>query len=435
MDFPVYISALDEVFEEMVSRRDAQSLFEVIARKVKDIFSADGVAMGMWVDEKWVIVASAGLAQEVARQVSAINKEDGLFRTGLSERLEIFQTLAMEQDAACMNDPLVRALGGGSLVSAPLMIAGENIGTLDLWRSEGGLLSQEELKALGSFAAMAAVAAHSLEDFKQLTEGLKNVQAAFHAAKILDKRKGDFLSHLSHELRSPMVIIRGWLELILRGQYGDLSPKQRHGLKVSLRNIDKLVTLVDNLKAVSKMRSLDVALHLQPVLVRQLLSECLREVHPQAKERGVILQSEVHLDPETISELDYAMMRDALAEVLKNAILHSRQGGHVHVWASMASGKGDGIGAGLRMWAEQRQISWRDLIVVSVADEGPGIPEEVKNRLFLQLLEMEDHHGEPLKGLGMVKEYLNLHEGDVFLESLPNSGTTVLLAWPLVQPS
>ncbi len=427
-----YIDAIHEVMAELISRRDARSLFEVIARKVRELFPADATAVGMWVDGRWIIIASSGLPPEVVLEVSGkITQEESLSGRILTTGAPV-QVMDVFQDPGFRFKDLAKKLDFQAFVGVPMTIAEEVIGTVELWQKTPQPLDAQSLSLLESFAAMGAVAAKSLEDFKQISEGLESAKAAFDAARILDRRRGDFLSHLSHELRSPMVMIQGWLELILRGQYGELTPKQKHGLQVALRNTDKLVTLVDNVKSAGRLTTTTVALRRQPVLVSALLSEALKEVHPLAREHAVTLNAEVDLEPDTLGEMDHDKVLQSVVEVLSNAITHSPRSGSVRLWAAMAAGRGDKVGAGLRVWADQRQVNWSDLLVVSVHDDGPGIGNDVRDRLQLRFYtDAANGNGTGLKGLPLVKETMNLHEGDLFIEAPRGEGTLVRLAWPL----
>ena len=429
-----YIDAIQDMFEELVSRRDARSFFEHIARRVKELFGADGVAVGMWVDGRWVVIASAGVAAELVREMSGKIAEGESLSGRIQRTAQPLQVGNVLLEESFRFKEAAQRHGLFSFVGAPMIIAGKVIGTVELYQSTPRVMDDETLRLLGSFASMAAVAARSLEDFKQLTDGLKSAEAAFEAARLHDRRKGDFLSHLSHELRSPMVMIRGWLELILRGQFGPLSAKQRHGLEVALRNTDKLVELVDNLKAISRMSSPGFHLNPQPVLVSQLVAEALKAAHPRAQDRQVTLRSTIDLEPDTTGEMDKDRLLMALGEVLGNAVAHARQGGLVKVSVSMAAGHGATLGAGVRMWADQRQADWADLVMISVTDDGVGFGLEIKEVLHDRFLKHQDTPDTPLTGLAMVREVLNLHGGELFLENAREGGGLCRLVLPLSPP-
>jgi PAS domain S-box-containing protein len=229
----------------------------------------------------------------------------------------------------------------------------------------------------------------------------------------LDTMKSDLIGNVSHELQTPLVSIRGYTEMILKERLGPISEEQRKGLGLSLKNIDRLIAMIDNLLAFSRtdpgLRDLRVsAFDLRP-LVDESIALLAEKI--EAKK----LQVDVRIEG-----TGYAIRgdRDKILQVflnlLSNAVNFGRDSGRITVTEGTAE-KGH--------------------VAVSVEDDGVGIPEGALGRIFERHFQVRRGPGEPTTGSGIglaiVRDILRLHGCTVDVESEEGRGTRFTFTLPL----
>ncbi|HJV23395.1 MAG TPA: PAS domain S-box protein [Holophagaceae bacterium] len=223
--------------------------------------------------------------------------------------------------------------------------------------------------------------------------------------------KDDFVSLVSHELRTPLTSIRGGVSLALSGALGPIPEKVGEVLRISETNCQRLTRLVNDILDIQRIERGQLDLHLRDLALGPLVEQALRENRPFAERHGVPLTLQdaapglvLHTDPDRITQI--------LVNLISNAVKFSPEGSPVllSIWAA------DG-GA------------W-----VSVADRGPGIPEEFQPRIYEKFTQAgetntREQQGSGL-GLSIVKALVELLRGRIAFESSPGIGTTFRVWFP-----
>jgi PAS domain S-box-containing protein len=183
-----------------------------------------------------------------------------------------------------------------------------------------------------------------------------NLERARQAAEAASAAKNEFLSRMSHELRTPLNAILGFAQILEQELVLD---EQRDSVSQILRGGRHLVGLINDILDISRIEGGRLALTLEPVELAGAVGEVIDLMRPFAAERGVSL-GEV-LVPEVAGvRADRQRLKQALVNLLSNAVKYNREGGRVRVTCSRRDG------------------GWR----VAVTDEGEGIPERMRERLF-----------------------------------------------------
>lgn len=230
-----------------------------------------------------------------------------------------------------------------------------------------------------------------------------DAELAREVAESASRAKSDFLSALSHELRTPLQAITGFTELL--GTL-DLTPERR---AAALQHIGgasaHILALVDDVLDIAAIEAGALPLHRAAVDLGGLVGEVVDLLRPLAEERGVRLDGS---SAQGTVLADLRRLRQVLINLVTNGVRYNHPGGWVRV--------GTGPGA------------------VRVADSGPGIPDELVERLFVPFDRLGADTGpEPGAGLGMVlaRGLTEAMGGSLRVQSAPGRGTTVLVSLPV----
>jgi PAS domain S-box-containing protein len=225
-----------------------------------------------------------------------------------------------------------------------------------------------------------------------------------------------FVATVSHELRTPLTSILSFLELI-RAEADGLGPEGLHFLDIIQRNANRLLRLVGDLLLLSRIESGMSPPDLVPVSLPELAADAVRNAAPAATSYGVTLVAEAGDGPDLPG--DHLGLTQVLDNLIANAVKFSHPGDTVHVRASWADGQ------------------WQ----IDVTDQGIGIPPDEMDRLFQRFVRASNARtsGRPGTGLGLsvVKAIVELHRGQVTVDSALEQGTTfsIFLPAPVARPA
>ncbi|MCW5875494.1 MAG: PAS domain-containing protein [Anaerolineales bacterium] len=226
--------------------------------------------------------------------------------------------------------------------------------------------------------------------------------------KELDKLKGDFVNTVSHDLRSPLTAILGYVELIERS--GEVNPQQAEFIQRVKVSVHATTGLIDDLLNLSRVEVGRLDEH-TAVDVRQLVSDVVRAVEPLAQERGlkVDLETAASLPAVVGSRTQLHQLADNL---VGNALKYTPPGGRVRV----------------------RLREKGDQLILQVADNGPGIPLDEQSRVFDKFYRASNTQAElPGTGLGLaiVKTVVENHGGRIWVDSKPGEGSVFTVVLPV----
>jgi signal transduction histidine kinase len=227
----------------------------------------------------------------------------------------------------------------------------------------------------------------------------------------LDRLKSEFLTVVSHELQTPLTAIKGALELVLDDDTGQLSRVQRRFLETIDRNSTRLIGLVGDLLDLSRLEAGRVELEPQPLDTPSLVRGALAAVSNLFEARGTDLRVDV---PESVPPIlgDRRRVEQILTNLLANAAKYTPAGGIVEVAAYSVNGH----------------------VSLSVADNGPGVPEAERDIVFDKFYRGRNaqQRGEAGSGLGLaiVKSLVDLHGGSVRIEDSVPRGARFVVELP-----
>lgn len=250
------------------------------------------------------------------------------------------------------------------------------------------------------------VAFADVTDAKRYERALIERNEALVAA---DKLKSQFISHVSYELRTPLTNIIGFSELLDSPRTGALNDKQREYLNDVSASSKTLLAIIDDILDLANIDAGALELKLAPVKVRPIIDAAVLGVRERASRARIALDISV-ADDAVEFVADEGRVRQVLYNLMSNAIGFSMPGGTVRLHC-----RRDG-----------------DVIAFTIIDEGVGIPKDQQSSVlerFVSRSQGSKHRGAGL-GLSIVKSLVELHGGDMRLDSEPGRGTSATVRFP-----
>ncbi len=227
----------------------------------------------------------------------------------------------------------------------------------------------------------------------------------------LDRLKDEFIALVSHELRTPLTSIRGYTELLLDGEAGELGDDQRQFLGVVERNAHRLLHLVGDLLFLAQVEAGKLVLDVGALDVAAVASESVETARPQAEAKGIALTLATSSVP--LLAGDRARIAQLFDNLVSNAIKFTPEGGRVDV----------------------RVHTHRKRAVLEVRDSGIGIPADEREHLFERFYRTSTATEQAIQGTGLglaiSKAIAEAHDGRITVESEENVGTTFRVELPL----
>ncbi|NDB33374.1 MAG: sensor histidine kinase, partial [Nitrososphaeria archaeon] len=220
-----------------------------------------------------------------------------------------------------------------------------------------------------------------------------------------------FLAMITHELKTPLVPIRGYADILLSGHLGEITDKQRERINIIKSSATSLLQLISDLLDVQKLELGQLKIQKEDTDIHDTVLKSIQTLQPQIEEQNIKIVNEVshHVIPHD---------PDRIGQVLTNLIKNSLK----------AIKPGSGM---VRIYSEQTP----DEIRIMVIDNGLGVPYEKQGKLFTKFYQadasMTREKGGSGLGLSICKGIVEIHGGKISMQSTPNSGTTVTFSLPV----
>jgi signal transduction histidine kinase len=249
--------------------------------------------------------------------------------------------------------------------------------------------------------------------FKQLVD---RIQIQMENLKQADKLRRELVANVSHDLRTPLATLQGYIEtLLLKNKR--LSDKDRqHHLEIAIQHCQRLSNLVDELFELAKLDSSEIQVQCEPFNINELAHDVVQKFNLSAEERQITIQID-HNQHLPFANADIAMIERVIENLLDNAVRHTSPGGSIRL--TFSSQNGD--------------------ISVCVSDTGCGIPEEdlphIFDRFYHRARTQDSKAGYSGLGLAIAKRILELHHKSIIVESTAGSGTAFTFFLPAYPPT
>jgi signal transduction histidine kinase len=225
----------------------------------------------------------------------------------------------------------------------------------------------------------------------------------------VEELKTNFLSMMSHDLKTPIARIQGMAEVV-RSDKNPLSPTQAEAIDTLRRSSDELLEFISSVLNLGRIESKAIQLHLQSKDVNALLKEVVSKLEYLAGSKNIDIRTE--LEPLFSIKFDVDLIRQVLSNLVENAIKYSPEKTSILV-------------------SSEERDGW---IVVQVADQGPGIPEDELPHIFMKFYRSRNAKGSAIKGSGLglylAKYFVELHKGRIQVDSTLGQGSTFTVELP-----
>ncbi len=314
---------------------------------------------------------------------------------------------------------LLRELGVGSYIVAPMAVRGRIVGAMTFVTAEAGrrfgdldVILAEDLASRAALAVdNARLHSEALQAWQEAAAAQAAAEAARGVAETASRAKSEFLALMSHELRTPLNAISAYAELMEIGIRGPVTPQQRADLACIQRSHRHLMGLINGVLNYSRLEAGAVHYEVQDVAIDEVLSTCEALVGPQVAARRLEMAFDgcdaaltVRADPEKLKQI--------VLNLLTNAVKFTEPGGHIT------------LGCTPRIVA----------VAITVTDTGHGIPAGQLERIFEPFVQVDSsltrtHEGVGL-GLAISRDLARGMGGDLTVESTPGKGSTFTLLLP-----
>ena len=228
----------------------------------------------------------------------------------------------------------------------------------------------------------------------------------------LDKMKSEIISVVAHQLRTPLAATKWTLKILLDEDAGTVTSAQKELLLKGFESNERMIILVNDILAVDRLESGKLKYNFVPVQFEELVQEMIGSVLPLATQKNIRVEFITPQQPLQKIKIDPDKMRDVLQNLIDNAIKYTKNGGTITVGVEMQKLE-------LHFW---------------VKDNGIGIPEEEKDKIFSRFFRADNaiHTQTDGSGLGLfiAASVVKRHGGTVWFDSVLNRGTTFHVLLP-----
>jgi len=232
----------------------------------------------------------------------------------------------------------------------------------------------------------------------------------------LSRIKSDFISIISHELRTPLTSIKESVSLVLDGVTGSISEEQKKFLTISKNNIERLAKIITDILDMSKLEAGRIIMHKRKLNINEIIKDVYNATKIAAEQKNMEFSLSLGESVE-LTWLDPDRIGQVLKNLISNAIKFNRDNGKIKISSSKENIKGRGF------------------IKVTVEDNGMGISKEEIEKLFSNLSPLDasmtrKHSGAGLS-MAISKGILELHGGDIWVMSEPDTGSKFIFTIPV----
>jgi two-component system, NtrC family, sensor kinase len=403
------LTALGEVSRAVSASLDLERVLDAVVSRANQLAGGDGCSIYEYDDdaERFTLRATARLEVEIVEVSRATPMSKGEGAVGQLAVTRAPVEIADIAEAGAYHGPLRDVLvrwGHRAVLALPLIREDDLVGGLAVTRKTPGRFAPEVIGVLQTFASQSALAIQNARLFRELEDKSRQLEVA-------NRHKSEFLANMSHELRTPLNAVIGFSEVLHERMFGELNDKQAEYIEDILSSGRHLLSLINDILDLSKVEAGRMELDLARFSLPVALDNALTLVRERATRHGVTL--ELDADPRVGDVVaDARKVKQILLNLLSNAIKFTPEGGRVTVRAVPADGT----------------------VEVAVSDTGIGIAPADQELIFEEFRQAGGDYAQKREGTGLglalVKRFVELHGGRIWVKSAVGEGSTFTFTLP-----
>ncbi len=394
------VDAANRCARALASSLEIEEAFGAFIRELRGLIPFDRTAIILSEEGHIRVMATAGhMHDQVLRPGEAL-PAGALIETVMGTGETVYRRDM--SDHRHPEEVTLTEIGLRSRIAAPLLLGVRPIGMLAILRREPEAFGPDEIELATLLGRLVATAVQNIRAYAAERETVEELRRR-------SALRADFVSLVSHELRSPMAAVIGAART-LQERWRELSPEQRASFLALISDeTARLATLIGDVLDTSRIEAGTFTYSFSDVDLADLVRETVAAMSLGQDEVSVVAQA-----PDTVPAVraDRERLKQVLMNLVENAVKYSPAGGEVDV----------------RAWADN------GLVLVAVEDQGPGIPREQQGLIFEKFGRANVGGGKPGSGLGLfiARSIAEAHGGSLMVRSAPGQGSTFTLELPLV---
>ncbi|MBE0521235.1 MAG: GAF domain-containing protein [Candidatus Methanoperedenaceae archaeon] len=395
--------------ESVVSRSlNLGEIFEVALSKALEVTDTQAGTLYSFDGKNLHLEVLKGLSPEFKEKATVRELGEGI--PGIAAQSQKPITLDISNFPSHYLVPFVKQEGLVSFIGTPLLSKGKLVGSMALGTKKKKTFTQEDLDLLYSIGNIIGIAAENARLYEESTKNLKKLELAYEELKTLDKMKDEFISNVSHELKTPLISIKGYGELLNDEKQGKLSSEQKKSLEAIIRNADRLTRLINSILFISKMQFGKIEFQLKTLDVDEIISVCVDDMKGMMDKKKISFEKDIHVISKIVGDKDRFI--EIITNLLDNAIKFTPEGGNISIKAR----------------------DKEEFVHIIVSDNGIGIPSDIIPKLFTRFYQVDASTARKYMGTGLglyiTRNIIEAFKGKIWIESEVGKGTDVHLLIP-----
>ena len=404
------LQTLNKLMKIATSTLDMAEVFDLVGEEVKQLIDYDrmSIAIRPSGEDYGEMYAVAVEGQPVFDRGTRFALDEAVMGEVILTGRPMLRKHIPEESVYPHEFAVAKQHGIRSAMFVPLQSKSRVIGSLNFASCQAARYGQEELQTAQEIADhLAVILEHAMlfEESKQAEETLRRLNKQLEN---VNHHKSEFLANMSHELRTPLNAILGSSELLGEGLFGELNEKQMEYIQDIHESGDHLLSLINDVLDLSKVEAGKLDLQLSHIDLRSLVESSSAIVRERAAGRS---QEFLVVPPpeDVIFEADERKVKQIVYNLLSNAVKFTPENGRVTFSAHR----------------EKHEV------IFAVEDTGPGVAEELRERIFEEFFQISDNQEGTGLGLALSKRLVELHGGRIWLESQVGCGSRFFFSIPI----
>ncbi len=338
-----YLSALQRISNKITRSLDIEEVIQFIANSIRvELGFAAGIIDFIDKGRRNIYIGAMTRSKLIAKAISTLPKDPLDYRVSLSENQNL-TVKVINTGQILKSDKLYDLLGPAlgpktslliqkvlnihSIVSVPVYSKNKIIGAIDFFlKRKLTEIKKIDVEVMKSLADQTGLVVSNLKLYKEINQKNIDLQKANAYLKKLDKAKSEFLSVASHQLRTPLTGIKGYLSMILDGDFGKVDPMQKEKLLDIYNASDRMTREINVYLNVSRIESGRLKLNYAQINLEDLIKECIKDLKSTAQEKKLKINFKVDSKNFPLVDADSDKLKDVILNLIDNAIKYTPHG-------------------------------------------------------------------------------------------------------------